>query len=91
MIEIRSETVIPLAEAPKHLPGRPHVSSLYRWCQRKRRPLETVKIGGRVFTSLEALDRFAEQRTGPASEVPPSADAARRHARAEAELDASGC
>ena len=91
MIEIRNETVIPLADAPKHLPGRPHVSSLYRWCQRKRRALETVKIGGRVFTSLEALERFAEQRSGPTTESPSSADAARRHEQAEAELDAAGC
>ena len=91
MIEIRTEQVIPLGHAPKHLPGRPHIATLYRWANRRHRPLETVAIGGRIYTSVEALERFAEQRSGPPAETPPSADAARRHARAEAELDAAGC
>lgn len=92
MIEIRSEQVIPLGQAPKHLPGRPHLSTLYRWANRRNRPLETVAIGGRVYTSVEALERFVEQRSGPpAQATSTSAEVARRHARAEAELDACGC
>lgn len=90
MIDLQSETLIPLADVPKQLPGRPHVSSVYRWCNRKRRPLETVKIGGRVYTSLEALERFAEQRSGRSESTAHSK--ARRDSieRANAALDAAG-
>ena len=61
MIDLKAEQVIPLGQVPRHLPNRPHVSTIYRWTTAG---LETVKIGGRVFTSLEALDRFAEHRGG---------------------------
>lgn len=90
MIELHSETLIALAEVPKHLPGRPHISSIYRWCNRNRRPLETVKIGGRVYTSIEALDRFAEQRSGPNEQAAPKQSRTQAIARANAALDAAG-
>ena len=62
MIDIHSEQIIPIAKVPKHLPHRPNLSTVYRWIGAGS--LETVKIGGRVFTSIEALGRFAEHRGG---------------------------
>ncbi len=62
MIDIHSEQVIPIAQVPKHLPHRPNLSTVYRWIGAGA--LETMKIGGRVFTSIEALERFTEHRGG---------------------------
>ena len=68
MIDIGEETLIPLREAPKHLPSRPngkriHISACYRWIGRGVRGvrLESIKIGGTTYTSKEALQRFADQ------------------------------
>ena len=62
MIDLQTEQIVPIAKVPKHLPHRPNLSTVYRWIGAGA--LETVKIGGRVFTSLEALGRFAEHRGG---------------------------
>ncbi len=62
MIDIHSEQIIPIAKVPKHLPHRPNLSTVYRWIGAGA--LETMKIGGRVFTSIEALERFTEHRGG---------------------------
>ena len=68
MIDISAETLIPLSEAPKHLPPRPngkrvHISACYRWISRGVRGvhLESIKIGGSTYTSKEALQRFADR------------------------------
>ena len=65
MISIADEKLIPLRDAPKHLPPRPngkrlHVSAFYRWITRGVRGilLESIRIGGTTYTSLEALQRF---------------------------------
>ena len=57
MIDITTETLLSLLDAAKQLPGRPHVSTLYRWRIRGVRGvrLETVLVVGRRFTSKEAL------------------------------------
>jgi hypothetical protein len=51
---------IPLNEAAKQIPGRPHLSSLHRWANRGVRgvKLETVRVGNRRFVTQEAIDRF---------------------------------
>ena len=66
MIEIESETLVPLREVSKLLPPRPngkhvHISAIYRWVQRgiKGVRLEAIRIGGTAYTSREALQRFA--------------------------------
>ena len=73
MIDLQTEQIVPIGQVPKHLPHRPNLSTIYRWIGAGS--LETVKLGGRVFTSLEALDRFAEHRGGkrnpPKSELAP--------------------
>jgi len=93
-----SEDVIPLSHVHKHLPPampRPHVSTLVRWSIRgvgtPPIKLETLKIGGRRLTSVEAIGRFIAAlsvREGPA----PVTVSARKVAiqAAEAELDAEG-
>ncbi|MFN9969463.1 MAG: DUF1580 domain-containing protein [Phycisphaerae bacterium] len=70
MISVSHEDLIPLREAPRHLPGRAngkrlHVSAVYRWVKHgvKGIRLETVSIGGTTYTSAEALQRFADQLT----------------------------
>lgn len=64
-IDLSSETVIPLRDGAKHCPGRPHISTFYRWMQRSQNPLETIKVGGRIYTSVEAIQRFAERCSNP--------------------------
>lgn len=72
MIAMAHEELLSLAEAAKdsRLPRRragkrPHVSTLYRWskhgCNGVR--LETIRFGGTLCTSIEAIQRFAEQLT----------------------------
>jgi len=61
MNKISAETMVSLRAAAKLLPGRPHISTLHRWRRglSDGRRLETVKIGGKIFTSVEACRRFA--------------------------------
>jgi len=99
MIEL-DETLIPLAQVPKHLPpplGRTHVSTVTRWALRGvgRPPihLRTVKIGGRRYVRPEALTAFIQALSaGPAAAGPtaPSATRARAMRQAEHDLDADG-
>jgi hypothetical protein len=65
VISIADEKLIPLRDAPKHLPPRPngkrlHISVFYRWISRGVRGvlLESIRIGGTTYTSLQALQRF---------------------------------
>lgn len=64
-IDFEQEVLITLAAAarkvPGRVPGKPvHTATLARWATRgvNGRQLETLKIGGRLFTSVEALSRF---------------------------------
>jgi hypothetical protein len=85
MISVHQETLIPLRDAPKHLPVRPngkrlHISAVYRWIAKGVAGvvLEAVRIGGTTYTSLEALQRFAERMTGRAEASPMPATASTR-------------
>jgi hypothetical protein len=73
-ININTESVITLAQAAALLPhlrrGKPpHVASLYRWATRGLRGvrLETLRVGGTVCTSKEALQRFFQALNATAS------------------------
>lgn len=61
-LKILTEDVLSMSQAAKELPGRPHVSTLWRWANRGVRgvKLETVCIGDRIFTSRQSLTRFIE-------------------------------
>ena len=72
MIDIANEEPIALRNVPSILPAtgrgkRLQVSAVYRWVQRGLDgvKLEVIRIGGRRYTSVEALQRFAEHRTQP--------------------------
>lgn len=90
-IDLESERIIPLRDGPKYTPGRPHLSAFYRWMQRPENPLETVLVGGRRFTSVEAIARFI-RACNPSGATPDPIDVRREReiAAAEARLDKAG-
>lgn len=62
---LEHEDLIGLAKATKLCPGRPDTSAIWRWCRRgvltrggERICLEHLRVGGRIYTSAEALRRF---------------------------------
>ena len=68
MITLTNERVLPLSQACRHLPRRrgikpTHPATLYRWAKGgiKGVRLETIKVGGSMCTSIEALQRFCER------------------------------
>ena len=98
-IDIENERVIPIREAPKHIPGRPSLASVYRWMTDGVRGgvrLESIVVGGQRFTSLEAIGRFIRATTanspGASAPVPRPTSRQREAAirKAERELRAAG-
>lgn len=65
MSNILDEELLTLTEAAKTLPDRPHCSTLLRWRTSGVNGvrLEAVKVGGRWFTSRQALRRFVRNTT----------------------------
>jgi hypothetical protein len=63
------DSFIPIKDAPKHIPGRPNLATVYRWFQRGVRgvKLQTVCVGGRRFVARTALDEFISATTAAAS------------------------
>ena len=60
-----ADSYLDLAEAAKRSPGRPHCSTVWRWCRRgikarsgERIRLRHIRAGGRIFIPAEALDEF---------------------------------
>ncbi len=87
-IDLTTEQVLSLRRACDFLPARragkrPNVATLYRWAQRGCRGvrLETIRVGGTLCTSLEALQRFCEALTST-SNVAPSRYTAKQRERA---------
>lgn len=97
-IDITTENMIPFPDAPKHIPGRPHIATVNRFRLRGSHgvKLETVKVGGRRFTSLEAIQRFVDAVTAAADgrpatiTAPPSTRRQRELDRVDAELARAG-
>ena len=92
MINPSTEHLITLKQAARQLPGNVHLSTLHRWRLRgvKGVKLDTLMLGGRRYTSVEALYRFFERTTRAAdggSAVQRSADVRRR---VERQLDEAG-
>lgn len=70
MIDIATEDIFPLAELPKRLPARRrkkplHISTVFRWAASGINGvvLETIRVGGALHTSIEAVQRFSEALT----------------------------
>ena len=70
------ETPLTFAQASRRLPHHPHPSTLWRWYHQGVRgvKLEAVRLGGRLLTSQEALERFAA-RLAAVDAIPAGADA----------------
>jgi Protein of unknown function (DUF1580) len=68
MIQHEIEQLVTFAEASKLLPGRPSLNALWRWRTHGVRgvKLETILVGGKRYTSREALQRFIERTTAAA-------------------------
>lgn len=99
MIALDKEQLILMRDAPKHVPPRPggkrlHISACYRWITKGLGGvrLESIRLGGTTYTSVEALQRFAAalsaDREQPRVHVHPRAVRQARHVRRalEAEL-----
>ena len=84
MIDPESETLISLTDAAKLSPGRPNVTTVWRWRNRGVRgvKLETGLFGGRRMTSREALARFFAATTAAADGQPVRAETPRQRERA---------
>jgi len=98
MIDVFAENLIAFPDVPKTLPPnngkRLHLSTLYRWAERGRHgvKLETICVGGRRFTSQEALQRFFNEVSGikcPNTSTP-TKSRQQSITRAERHLDAEG-
>jgi hypothetical protein len=85
MIDISSETLIAFSAAPSVIPGRPHQSTLQRWRLKGVHDvrLESCLLGGRRYTSLEALERFFEQTTAAGDGNLPSRRTSRQRRTAQ--------
>lgn len=95
-IDTETEILLTLTEAAKTLPGRPSVTTLWRWRTRGVRGvrLDTCAVGGRRYTSREAIQRFIAATTAAADGEPAPLrtphERQRAIDRAERELDALG-
>jgi hypothetical protein len=69
VIDVRTETLVPLSELPSHLPHRNgrkvSVATVYRWSLAGVRGvrLETLQCAGAKVCSLEAVQRFFDELT----------------------------
>lgn len=104
------ETLLTLVAVAKQTPGRPSANAIWRWCRKgvksrsgQRIRLKHVRIGGRIFTDAESLQRFFAEvaeadnayfdRSVETVPLPRPENLARRQRQidqAEAELSAAG-
>ena len=100
MFDPAVEAPIPLTQVPttvRWLPRRragkkPNIATIFRWAQRGLRGvrLETLRVGGTLCTSEEALKRFFQHLTGPTETSRLSKQRQREIDAATAELDREG-
>lgn len=94
MIDIHTEEIGPLKKAAnKWVPTRPNVSTVWRWVTRGVRgeKLESVRVGGVVCTSRQAIERFLARLNGGAAVTSTQNQTREREiAAAEARLAAAG-
>lgn len=87
-IDIKTEQLITLAQARKSFPcGQVSPASIARWIQHGVRggiKLDTVRIGSRRYTSLEAIDRFISEQNQDDSPTPGITPAQRQRQSAAA-------
>lgn len=87
--------LIPLRDASRLLPGRPHRATVWRWASLgiwragRRVRLRTVVCGGRRYTTPLALDAFVSACTADPSPVVPM-DPSNRQIQTAADLASRG-
>jgi hypothetical protein len=93
MIDMSREALLSMSQAARVRPlgrlGRPtHPSTVYRWISRgvRGRKLESLRLGGTLYTSREALQRFADLLTGETAPTPAPSPATLASLKAEEEL-----
>lgn len=81
MIDLRTESLIRLEDVRQHIPSGRRGKQLsksvpFRWASKgvKGIVLETVKVGGARYTTLDALHRFIQHINAP---TPPTSEATR--------------
>ena len=79
MIEALAATFVLLSKAGRLLSTNPSPATLWRWAFKgvDGVKLETFKIGGRRYTTAEALDRFVARLNGPRSANEPQVSSLR--------------
>ena len=91
MIDLTIEKLISLRAAAKEFPDRPSSPTIWRWYSRGVAGvrLATVVVGGRRYTSREAIARFIAGTTAARDGQPPQlrSPAARERAVAKAEKE----
>lgn len=69
-----SKQFLTLAQASELLPGNPHPATIRRWARKGlhggRVRLELSPVGGRIFVTAEALERFSKELAKPAPPEP---------------------
>ena len=100
MIDIKEETLVPCSKVSdwceKHIGTKVNRSTVHRWRVRGARgvKLETLLVGGRRYTSEEALERFFHGSTSAADSGESTVSTARineaAHRRAMKYLEAEG-
>ncbi|MHB8953851.1 MAG: DUF1580 domain-containing protein [Pirellulaceae bacterium] len=88
-IDLSKENLKHLSAAANSIHWRPNTSTVWRWFKRGIRGirLETILIGGRRYTSDEALDRFFTAITAAASGETPPARTPMQRSRAVADAE----
>jgi hypothetical protein len=66
------ESLVPLTEACGYFPVKCSRTSIERWARKGSRgaTLETILLGGRRYTSREAIKRFVRSQLQPEAERP---------------------
>jgi hypothetical protein len=84
MLDLSSETAIAVNKSPAHIPGRPHVSTVWRWVLVGVRgiKLETFVVGCQRFTTKQAIERFIAATTARANGEPAPTRTPRQRVRA---------
>ena len=79
MIEALAATYVLLSKAGRLLSTNPSTATMWRWAHRgvDGVKLETFKIGGRRYTTAEALDVFVARLNGPRSANEPQVSSLR--------------
>ena len=86
MIDPAVETLVAWQRVSELIPGQPHHSTLHRWRLRgvRGKKLETLLVGGKRFTSREAIDRFIAAGNADDAPATPTFTATQRQKMSDA-------